>query len=81
MPSGSSSDEEQIVGVLDAGAEQIGGPVRTLLHRQRDVDDLGIGGEGDVGDRVQRVLDGAARVRGEGLDDDAPDALPVRIRR
>ena len=31
-------------------AEQIGGPVRPLVHRKGDVEDLLIGGEHDVGD-------------------------------
>ena len=55
-------DEEQIVGVLDAGAEQIDGTVRALLQRQGDVGNLGIGGERHVGDSVEGVLDGEAGV-------------------
>ena len=51
------------------------------MERQRDVCNLLIGCEHDIGDSVQRVLHGSAGVPRKGFDDGRPDALPVRAER
>src|SRR4051812_12588097 len=73
--------DEEIFRVVDAGAEEISGTIRTLVEGQRHIGDLLIRREHDVGDRIQRVMHGSARMPCERLDDGCAHALTIGAER